>query len=64
LCDHAVGEDVIMKASAADLERRLNQVFGDVVSDSTPDDQLDQWDVERDRWLRENRPPHHDTAWC
>lgn len=56
----------MVKASAADRERRLHEVFGDVVPDSTSDDRPVQGDAEpdeRDRWLRDNRPPHHDTAW-
>ncbi|MGH3688469.1 MAG: hypothetical protein ACRDRU_29135 [Pseudonocardiaceae bacterium] len=52
-----------MKVSAADRERRLHQVFGDVVPDNAPDDRPDKGDPERDRWFQENRPPHHDTAW-
>jgi hypothetical protein len=55
-----------MTASAADGERRLHQVSGDVVPDSISDDRRGQQDAEsdeRDRWLQDNRPPHHDTAW-
>jgi hypothetical protein len=39
-------------------------VFGDVLPDSTSDDQpwlADSESEERDQWLQDNRPPHHDT---
>jgi hypothetical protein len=65
LCDHAVGEDVNVKVSTADRARRLHRVFGDVVPENIPDVRADHRDTEpdeRDRWFRENRPPHHDTA--
>jgi hypothetical protein len=51
--------------SAVDRERRLHRVFGDVLPDSTSDDRLGQGNEdldERDRWLRDNRPPHHDLS--
>jgi hypothetical protein len=58
--------DVNVKAAATGNPRRLHQVFGDVLSDSTTDDRPDDRDDEepdqRDRWLRDNRPPHHDPA--
>jgi hypothetical protein len=41
-------------------------VFGDVLPGSTSDDRPSRDEAERgehERWLRENRPPHHDTAW-
>jgi hypothetical protein len=54
-----------MQASEADRERRHERVFGDVLPEGTADDRpepgetdLDEWD----RWLLDNRPPHHDTA--
>lgn len=48
-----------------DRARRLRRVFGDLLPDSTGDDQPDQREdssQEHDRWLRENRPPHHDDG--
>ncbi|HKR48309.1 MAG TPA: hypothetical protein VJT72_01805 [Pseudonocardiaceae bacterium] len=54
-----------MSESAIDRKRSLHHVFGDVVPDSTSDDRLDQDNEEpdeHDRWLRDNRPPHHDPA--
>jgi hypothetical protein len=44
---------------------RLRRVFGEVLPDTTRDDQPAQpadHDAERDEWYRENRPPHHDEA--
>ena len=64
--DHAAERDVIVKEAATGNPRRLHHVFGDVLSDSTTDDRPDDRDDEepdqRDRWLRDNRPPHHDPA--
>jgi hypothetical protein len=51
--------------NASDRERRLHRVFGDVLPDSTSDDRPSQGNEEpdeRDQWLRDNRPPHHDPA--
>lgn len=52
-----------MAEQAADRERRLLQVFGDVLPDATTDDVQEHVDVDeqaRDRWLHDNCPPHHD----
>ncbi|MGH3779783.1 MAG: hypothetical protein ACRDRO_03905 [Pseudonocardiaceae bacterium] len=51
--------------SASRRKARLDLVFGDVLPDSTSDDRPWRADAEpdeRDQWLRDNRPPHHDTA--
>ncbi|MCV7171042.1 hypothetical protein H7I41_14075 [Mycobacterium manitobense] len=41
----------------------VNEVFGDVLPDTTADER-DQGSsdahAQHDDWLRENRPPHHD----
>lgn len=51
--------------------RRLADVFGDVLPSGTQDDLPEPPDGDGDvdvdvaraeRWLRENRPPHHDPA--
>jgi hypothetical protein len=62
-----------MQERAADRAQRLHRVFGEVLPDSTtddrpdhPDDAEDRFDRahERDRWLRDNLPPHYDgLAW-
>jgi hypothetical protein len=43
--------------------QRLRRVFGDVLPDTTGDEQSEEQndhDSERDEWYRDNRPPHHD----
>jgi hypothetical protein len=48
----------------AGCNKRLDLVFGDVLPDSTADNQPCPADLEsdeRDQWLQDNRPPHHDT---
>jgi hypothetical protein len=53
------------RAGAADRNIRLDLMFGNVLPDSTVDDQpwLSNLDFEeRDQWLQDNRPPHHDTS--
>jgi hypothetical protein len=52
-----------MQERDAARTRRLDRVFGDVLPDGTADDRPDQREEgadEGDRWLRDNRPPHHD----
>ncbi len=59
------GRIVIVQENAIDRKRRLHRVFGDVLPDCTSDDRTGQENDkpdERDRWLRDNRPPHHDPA--
>ncbi|MDQ2884390.1 MAG: hypothetical protein M3Y48_25470 [Actinomycetota bacterium] len=66
-----------MAVSAAGSKTKLDLVFGEVLPDSTSDDRPWPADAdsvqhtdslqhtesdERDQWLRDNRPPHHDTA--
>jgi hypothetical protein len=56
---------VLMQERESARDRRLDRVFGEVLPDATADDRPDQRDQdadEQDRWLRENRPPHHDGA--
>lgn len=39
-------------------------MFGDVLPDSTADDHpwlADSESEQRDQWLQDNRPPHHDA---
>lgn len=40
----------------------VNKIFGDSIPDTTGDERDDPApadDAERDRWLRDNVPPHH-----
>jgi len=47
-------------AAEAARRRRLAEVFGDVLPDTTSDERgPDQGDADRESWYRENRPPHH-----
>ncbi len=43
--------------------RRLDEVFGDVLPSVTQDEMAQgderSGDADRDRWYRDNRPPHH-----
>lgn len=52
-----------MEEQAPDRARQLLQVFGEVLPESSTDDRPDDSDQsshDRDGWLLENRPPHHD----
>jgi hypothetical protein len=42
--------------------RKLAEVFGDVLPETTSDERAagNRVEGELDRWYRENRPPHHD----
>jgi hypothetical protein len=46
---------------AAERRRRLAEVFGDVLPESTRDDRVEGTPSSGadDRWYTENRPPHH-----
>jgi hypothetical protein len=46
---------------AAERRRRLAEVFGDVLPESTRDDRVEGGSPTGadDRWYTENRPPHH-----
>lgn len=51
-----------MTEQAPERQQRLLQVFGDVLPDATTDDVVDPDPGDgsaRDRWLRDNCPPHH-----
>ncbi|MGW3467489.1 hypothetical protein ACWDKQ_03255 [Saccharopolyspora sp. NPDC000995] len=41
--------------------RRLAEIFGDVLPETTSDDRPDRTAGDGERWYRENRPPHHDA---
>lgn len=54
-----------MRERGPDHTQWLRRVFGDVLPDSTADDRSEYEDKSpderdrQDRWLRDNRPPHH-----
>jgi hypothetical protein len=41
--------------------RRLAEVFGDPLPETTRDDRDDAPEPDVDRWLKEQVPPHHGT---
>lgn len=47
------------------LEHGLEDVLPHDTADDRPDalERLKADSEEHDRWLRDNRPPHHDSAW-
>lgn len=58
--DGGVTEDEQDKRAALERQRRLAEIFGDVLPETTSDERSDGEDGERtERWYRENRPPHH-----
>ncbi|QRK90734.1 hypothetical protein JQX30_04360 [Saccharopolyspora erythraea] len=60
--DGVVTEQSRNRSSEADRKRRLAEVFGDVLPDTTSDERSQRGpaQTETERWYRENRPPHHD----
>ncbi|MEV7550550.1 hypothetical protein AB0N89_13070 [Amycolatopsis sp. NPDC089917] len=54
------GEDEDKRPSAAN-RRRVDEIFGDVLPDTTSDErEPGQRAPDSDSWYLENRPPHHD----
>ncbi len=57
------GSEPVAAESAAQRRRRLDAVFGDVLPETTRDDQPDRTDrpdeAGTDAWLRAQVPPHH-----
>ena len=64
---HLSGEDPSdAKVSEAERRRRLDELFGDVLPETTsderepdPHDRADGGESPADAWLREQVPPHH-----
>jgi hypothetical protein len=51
-----------MKDAEPRSRQAVNKIFGDPIPDTTRDERDDgasAEDAERDRWLRDNVPPHH-----
>jgi hypothetical protein len=51
-----------MKDAEPPSRHAVNKIFGDPIPDTTRDERDDgasAEDAERDRWLRDNVPPHH-----
>ena len=54
------GDDEDKRHSAAE-KRRVDEIFGDVLPDTTSDErEPGQRTPDSDSWFLENRPPHHD----
>jgi len=54
------GEDKDKRPAAA-AKRRVDEIFGDVLPDTTSDErEPGQRTPDSDSWYLENRPPHHD----
>ncbi|RSN07357.1 hypothetical protein DMC63_35430 [Streptomyces sp. WAC 05977] len=54
------GEDEDKRRGAAE-KRRVDEIFGDVLPDTTSDErEPGQRTPDSDSWFLENRPPHHD----
>jgi hypothetical protein len=51
-------EDDAVAAEAA-RRRRLAEVFGEVLPETTTDERSTDQGADRESWYRENRPPHH-----
>ncbi|SFS55371.1 hypothetical protein [Saccharopolyspora flava] len=50
------------KKAERDRRRRLAEIFGDVLPETTSDDRPEpSGESTRESWYRENRPPHHDA---
>jgi len=45
--------------AALKRRRRLAEVFGDVLPETTSDERGGTPEGDREAWYRENRPPHH-----
>lgn len=50
------------REAAAARRRRLAEVFGDVLPETTGDERESEApaDTDRESWYRRNRPPHHE----
>ncbi|WP_410648381.1 hypothetical protein [Amycolatopsis sp. cmx-4-54] len=54
------GEDEDKRRGATE-KRRVDEIFGDVLPDTTSDErEPGQRPPDSDSWFLENRPPHHD----
>jgi len=40
--------------------QRLDEIFGDVLPETTTDERDDERADEQESWYERNRPPHHD----
>ncbi|MFN8197439.1 MAG: hypothetical protein U0R72_03795 [Nakamurella multipartita] len=60
--DHGAGEGDPSPSELADQarrRRRLDEIFGDVLPETTGDERRSGRPADQDHWYLENRPPHH-----
>jgi hypothetical protein len=53
-------EDKIPERPSEPARRRFDEVFGDVLPETTSDERDGRTSGSDDSWYLENRPPHHD----
>ncbi len=54
-------EDKRPSKAASEARRRVDEIFGDVLPDTTSDErEPGRRTPDSDSWYLENRPPHHD----
>lgn len=58
----ALEEDGCVGELSEEMRRRLDEVFGEAMPDTTADERDPEPPVAADAELLENRPPHHDQA--
>jgi hypothetical protein len=45
---------------ARERRRRLDEIFGDVLPETTADERETERPEDNESWYERNRPPHHD----
>jgi hypothetical protein len=55
-----MAEDQKPENPSEPARRRFDEVFGDVLPETTSDERGQQVSGSDDSWYLENRPPHHD----
>ncbi len=58
---HTGDVDEVARQRAERLRRVFGEVHPDLTADERGEDDADR-DADRERWYRENRPPHHDPS--
>lgn len=56
---HTGGVDEVARQRGEHLQRVFGEVLPETTSDERGSDDADS-DADRERWYRENRPPHHE----
>ncbi|WP_181188242.1 hypothetical protein [Actinopolyspora mortivallis] len=53
------GETRSSRARARSARRDIDEIFGEILPETTGDEREPGEGTDRDAWYRENRPPHH-----